>query len=378
MAHEAAPHGNTGVRTRRRFALELPLETILKGLAVAVAAIALLKVWPEVKMLGVAVLLAVALEPVVQWLTRHRWKRGWAVGLISVLGLLVLGGLVALVVPPTVSQVGALLGDTPKLMEQLKGALPQNPIVDDLTGEVTKLAESGGGAKLSESMKALSGLAAFGLTLIVAVYLLLDGRRLLAWLLAFVPLRNREKASKTAEGVGQVVREYVRGQAITSSACTVFSAILLTVLGVPAALPLAVLAGVCDILPVIGFFIAVVPAVLLALTVSPTTAIIVAVAYTAYQLFESYVLIPRVYGKMMRLSELAVLLAIIIGGALQGVWGAVMALPLVAAYPVVEKYWLRRHLGEDTVEDHEALDREQQRGKSDRAVEAVLDGDSAH
>lgn len=364
---------------RRRFALELPVRTLLKGLAAALLTVCVVKLWPELQLLLMSLLLALALAPLVDWLGRHRVKRSLAIGLISVLGLGLIAAFVGLVVPPTVTQVSELLEDLPGLMGKLESALPENPVIKSLTGEVSKFADSPDALKkLGEPVKlgksALSGLATFGIALVVTVYLLADGRRVWAWLLAFAPRRHREKAAQTADGVTAVVHEYVRGQGLTSLACTVFTGIVLTVFEVPAALPLAVLAGLCDIIPVVGFVVATVPAVLLALTVSPTAGIAVAALYVGYQLFESYVLIPRVYGKMMRLSTLTVVLAFLIGGALQGIWGAVMALPLVAAYPVIERIWLRRQVGEETLADHHALD-ETEGKANEKAVEAVMNGD---
>jgi predicted PurR-regulated permease PerM len=84
-------------------------------------------------------------------------------------------------------------------------------------------------------------------------------------------------------------------------------------------------------------------------------ALLVFAGYMLYHFTESYFIIPRVYGKQMRLSTLTVLLAIMIGGALQGAVGAILILPFVAAYPIVERLWLRDKLPADTVEKHEEL-----------------------
>ena len=145
-------------------------------------------------------------------------------------------------------------------------------------------------------------------------------------------------------------------------------------LGVPAVVPLAILAGLCDVIPVVGVILATVPAVLLALTVSPATAGIVLVCYVGYHIFETYYLVPRIYGQRLRLSTLAVLLALLAGHTLQGVLGAVLVLPLVAAYPIIERIWLASYLSPEVVKDHSAL------AKSDAdtheaVVDAVLQGE---
>ena len=155
--------------------------------------------------------------------------------------------------------------------------------------------------------------------------------------------------------VRRPLADVMRGQAITCCLCGGMALTTLTLLHIPAAVPLAVLAFVADLVPVIGTIVMIIPAVLLAFAVSPLKALIVLVVYLAYHLTESYWIIPRVYGRQMRLSTLTVLLAVTVGGVLQGAIGAVLILPFVAAYPVIEELWLAPRLG-DTVDEHERIE----------------------
>jgi predicted PurR-regulated permease PerM len=213
-----------------------------------------------------------------------------------------------------------------------------------------------------------------GIVLVTTLYLLLDGIRLYAWLLAYVPRKHREKMAETIPEVSRVVQSYVRGQFVTSGLFAVFTAIVLTLLEVPAVFPLSVLAAVCDVIPVIGIILATAPAALLALTVSPVASFGVVVSYTVYHIFETYFIVPRVYGNTLRLSTLAVLLALIVGGTLQGILGAVIVLPLVAAYPIIERIWLKSYLAPEVLHDHRALARAAETGR-DTAIDAVLHGE---
>jgi predicted PurR-regulated permease PerM len=209
---------------------------------------------------------------------------------------------------------------------------------------------------------------------VIALYLILDGRRMYAWLLAYVPRAHRKKVADTIPEVMQVVYAYVRGQAVVSALFGLFSATVLSVLRVPSVFPLAVLAAICDVLPVIGVILAIAPAALLALTVSPITALGVLVSYVSYHLFEAYFLVPRLYGNTLRLSTLAVLLALLVGGSLQGIAGALLVLPVVAAYPIIERIWLKPYLDPDVLADHKALQRAMD-SKSETAIETVLQGE---
>ena len=204
---------------------------------------------------------------------------------------------------------------------------------------------------------ALQGISAVVFVLVIAIYLLVEGRRAFAWLISFAPPQQRVKILRTADEVRVVIVAYMRGSFTTAVICALYVAAVVTLLGVPLALLLVVMAFVFDFIPIVGTIIMTVPAALLALTVSPGRALLVAAAYILYHVIEAYILIPRIWGRQMRVSTLTVLLAIAIGGTLLGVLGAILALPIAAAYPSVVRIWLRKHLPADTVERHEELEK---------------------
>jgi len=209
---------------------------------------------------------------------------------------------------------------------------------------------------------------------VLTLYLLADGKRTYAWLLAYVPRHHRKKMAATIPEVSEVVIAYVQGQLLTSFLYGAFALVVLTIFHVPAAVPLAFLAAICDVIPIIGVIVSTLPAVLLALTVSPAAAVSVLLLYLAYHALENYVIVPKVYGRRLRLSTLAVLVAIVLGGSLYGILGAVLVLPLVAAYPIIERIWLHEYLSDEVIKDHKALERAAEAG-SDHAVEKVLRGE---
>ena len=179
----------------------------------------------------------------------------------------------------------------------------------------------------------LDGVAGIGVALVVTVYLLMDGRRTYHWLVAFVPAASRPRVHETAECARAVIASYIRGNILTSLLAAIITWIALAAMQVPAALVLALLAGILDLVPVIGFFLSAAPAILLGLSVSPVVGLGVALFYVLYNLVENYYIQPAVYGKELRLSDLAVIAAFLVGATLGGVLGAVMALPIAAMYP---------------------------------------------
>ena len=192
--------------------------------------------------------------------------------------------------------------------------------------------------------------------IVFAIYFMVDGPRALRWGVVFFPDKQRPKINAALEEGGDLVIAYVVGQFITSALCAGYVFLILSILHVPMALLLAVAAGVFDILPIVGFFLSVLPAMAMGLTVSVKTALLILVLYGVYHLVENYFIVPKVYGDKLRLSTLVVLLAITAAGVLAGVTGAIIVLPLVAAYPVFERLWLAPQLPPDAIAEHQSGD----------------------
>jgi predicted PurR-regulated permease PerM len=362
-----------------RVDFHLPVSTILKILVAAACVWAILKLIPSLVLLIVSLVLAITLWPLVDALERRGVSRGVGVAAVAfgILGILAL--VVMFVVPPLATQSVELAANIGAYRKNVQAHLsPDHPILARLMAEVFDLPSS---PEVAHSLKQplAWGQLAIGvvlggvLAIVLALYLLLDGKRTYAWLLAYVPRHHRKKMGLTVPAVFEVVMAYVQGQLLTSLLCGLFAFGALTILHVPSALPLAVLAAVCDVVPILGIFISTIPAAIFALTVSPFTAAAVVGLYLLYHVLENYVIIPRVYGRRLRLSPLVVLIALIVGGSLYGIVGAILVLPLFAAYPIIEKIWLHEYLSDELVADHTVLEEASEFG-GDRAVEAVLQG----
>lgn len=335
--------------------LRIPFETLLKIALTLLLILSLIKLWPIIVMLIFAVLIAVLLDPIVSWFERHRARRGLAIGLIAVLTFGLLIAFLGFILPSITKQLVDFGTEWPKIFHRLtmsfpaaRGVIPQKPNPQQMQSML--------GRGVSAGMYAIEGLTALVFVLVVAMYLLVEGRRAYAWLVSFAPARNRKRFDSTAREMNGVVLAYMRGNVITSFICAIYVFVVMSVLHVPMPLLLATIAFVADFVPVVGTIVMTAPAAALALMVSPGKATLVVAAYLFYHLLENYVIIPRVYGAQMRLSTLTVLVAIGVGGTLQGVVGALLALPVAAAYPIVERIWLREHLPADTVPRHEVIE----------------------
>ncbi len=338
--------------------LHIPLATIVKILLVAVAIWALVKLATLSALVLVSVVLAIACEPVVAWLERRRLPRWLAATLV--VGVIAAALIVFFTLSGTslVSQGRQLLESLLRFRQSLAKVLPR-PLAQVVRGSGTPNSDAVTIAGYAVEAGRIVAVAIIGAVIvgIFTLYLLIEGRRTWAWLVAYVPARNRDKVEETAAAAYGAVLHYVVGNIATSMFAAVVVFVALTVLKVPAALLLAALAGICDFVPVIGFIISAVPAVLLALTVSMPVTLIVGGIYAAYHAVENYLIAPRVYGNQLRLSNLAVLLAFAAGAELFGVIGALLALPVAAMYPCIEDIWLRDYLARDTAEGHRRIEK---------------------
>lgn len=346
----------------RKLEITISWVTILKVLAAVLLACVALKLWPLLELLFLSILIAITLFPILQWLRRHGWP-DWCGLLLIGLFLFVSVGLFAGLVIPTIGNEGAEI--IKKLPSFQQGMVPRLP--GPLRDSANKLFESASFSDPAPLLKqflawgtvAVQSLGQFLLVLVLAVYFVADGQRVYRWMLAFLPETQRNKVSQASTEIEDVVSSYMIGQLITSLLCGAFVFTILTVLHVPSAALLSVIAAVFDVLPLIGFFLSIIPAVIIAASVSPGTAGLVFLFYGVYHLVENYFIVPKIYGNRLRLSTLTVLVSCMAAGLLGGVAGVIIILPVVASYPIIERIWLRRHLEADTVAQHDRIDAEE-------------------
>ncbi|MEO5667319.1 MAG: AI-2E family transporter [Bdellovibrionota bacterium] len=332
--------------------------TYIKTLVFAAVALLLWQMLPMILLFYVALLLAAVFMPVVKYLEKTRLGRGTGVFISAILLLALLSSVIFLLMPALAEQISNLTTNLPKVQSDILNSVPEGTPRSSLeklfSFRSLQNSEKLVGHLMVAGEYALGGLSSFLLILIFSVYILADGPRAFEWIVAFFGEEDRRKCDQSSREISDVMFAYVIGQGLTSLACGVYAFIVLSCLHVPAALTLALLAGIFDILPVLGFFCSGIPAVLLALSVSTSTALWVFVAYVLYHVIENYFLVPKIYGNRLQLSGLAVLAAFLLGGIVGGIMGAVAILPLVASYPVIEKIWLKKYIRPRTLEVHAA------------------------
>ncbi len=258
--------------------------------------------------------------------------------------------------PSLSAQVSQTIGDLPHLQKSLALRLESH----HLTAPMADAIRSFNPEKRLKSLDMSSALAAslgvvevigyLATSVVLAIYFIADGERTRGFLFAVFPRRFHVRLARVLLNLETIVGGYLRGQVITSLAIGVFTFGLLSIARVPNAIALAAFAALTDVIPFVGGLLATTPAVLVSLSRSGVVTVIVLCAMIGYQEFESRVIVPRVYGRALRLSSAVVVLALLAGGKLGGVIGALLALPIAAALRMLVEE-LRVDLPGDNTDD---------------------------
>ena len=318
------------------------------GVVLAVFAILALGylAWRAITWVFIAAFLAMALNPAVDLFESRGFGRGRSATIVFILAALVFGGLGFLLFPPLIRESVNFVEELPDLIAQMdKGRGPFGFVERKfhIVDRVREAIENGGaGGVLGVATPVVSVIQTVVSTVfsVVAIafltfFMLFDGRRWIHAFLDFVPNQQRPRWERVFEGVYRTVGGYVTGNLLISLAAGVVAGLLLFALGVPYALPLGVLVAILDLIPLIGATIATVAIAAVALTQGILPCLIVAGVMIAYQQLENHVLQPLVYGRSVKLSPLAVLIAVLVGAEVAGVLGALAAIPIAGSVAVI-------------------------------------------
>ena len=310
--------------------------TIIALLLLVVGLWALTQLLPVVLVLVAALTIVGTISPAVTWLEERHVRRWMGIAIVytalTVIAVLIL----TLTIPALLTQATTIMDQEPTLRAQLAkwlaGSRLTTPLAELLrnlhTGELLRMAASNA---YEYSVRAIEIFAYILSSLFLALYITIDRDRLRGGLFLVVPRTHHIRLSRVMLSLETIVGGYIRGQVITCAFMAIFVFILLKSCGVANALAFAVFAGVADVLPYIGPLFSVGAAVAAAFSQSPTVIIIVLVLMLTYEEFESRVIIPRIYGRALRLPSSVILLSLLIGTVLMGIIGALLALPVAAA-----------------------------------------------
>jgi predicted PurR-regulated permease PerM len=291
---------------------------------------------PVVLVLVAALVIVGSISPAVRWLEERRIRRGMGIALVFAALMVVAVLIITLTIPALIEQLTNLLDQEPalraSLAKWLAGSHVTSPLAELLrkvhSGDLLRMAASNA---YEYSSRAIAILAYVLSSIFLALYIMIDRDRLRGGLFLVVPRSHHIRLSRVMLNLETIVGGYIRGQLITSVFMAIFVFILLKACDVPNALAVAVFTGVADVLPYIGALLSVGAAVLASLSRGPDIIIVVLVLMLAYEAFESRVLVPRIYGRALRLPSSVILFSLLSGSVLLGIVGALLALPVAAA-----------------------------------------------
>lgn len=291
----------------------------------------------------ISLFLAIGLNPTVEWLTAHNLRRGLAVAIVffAVIGAFV--GFGFAVVPPVVEQSNAFVQELPTYLDDLR----RNPTVrqfDEDYGVIDRAQEYVTSGELGQ--RAFGGLLGVGRVVLNAVFGALTILIMTLYFLAalpsmkrqayrLVPASRRERVTLLGDEVLARTGQFVSGALTVAFIAAFTSYMFLSILGLPYALALAVFVGLLDLVPLVGATIAAVVVSLLGFAESVGVGIACVIFYVAYQQFENYVVYPHVMRRAVDVPAPVTVVAVLLGGALLGIVGALIAIPVAAAVLLV-------------------------------------------
>lgn len=346
---EATPFGRPGRPMDRRSPFYMGFVGAIGALLAIMLSRMVTQIASVLVLLLIAAFLAVGLDPLVRALVKRGMRRGVAVLIVALTAVLMLGTFVAAVVPPVVQQTQEFVVNVPDIINDLETddsrfaqTLRDNNVIERLreVGEPEKMSEFG--------LKAVGGAFGFGRVVLSFVFTVLTVTILTLYFLAnlpgikrtayrMMPASRRPRAQLLTEDILARIGGYVLGNIITSIFATVFAFITFVIVGVDYPVPLAILVGILGLVPLVGGTVGSLAAVLVASFESLTSALIVLGVMTLYQQFENYFLVPRVMKRAVDVPAAATIISALIGAALLGMVGALIAVPAAAAVQLIAR-----------------------------------------
>jgi predicted PurR-regulated permease PerM len=320
-------------------------------LVVVCVAITLYLLWllrKPISWLLIAIFLAVALSPPVNWLA-HRMKRGFAITIVYLGLLLVPILLIAAIVPPLITEANNFADNVPAYADDVTEFVQKNKRLReinkdyDITAQIEKEAKKlpnrlGGaaGTLRDVGLGIVNSVFALVTILVLTAFLLGSGSTWVDALIASRPPEQRQRLRRSLDNMASAVGGYVAGALTIAVIAGVATYVVLAILGVPFKGPLAVMAGLFSLIPLVGATIA---AVLIAIVTLfedfPTATIIWTIWAIVYQQLENHVIQPQIQKRTVNVQPIITILAVLFGGTLLGVMGAIVAIPVAASIQIL-------------------------------------------
>jgi predicted PurR-regulated permease PerM len=312
--------------------------TFVRALVIGTAAFALWQLSSLVLLLLAAVVIASSAEPGVEFFIKRRFPRPLAVVSVYAGVLALFSAVVWFFVPPVLTEASAVLALLPQYLSQAEsigasflGNAAGANLTDSLVSLQSAFTDTGTGV-LQFISSLFGGAFYFILTIIVSIYFSLSETGIDDFLKLVTPGKHRDYVLGLWKRSHRKIGLWMQGQLLLSLIITILLYLGLSLLGVPYALLLAIFAGIMELIPVFGSFVAAVPALLAALVTGDLTLVaIVAGLYLVVNQFQAHLIYPLVVKKIVGVPPILVIIALLAGGQLAGLPGVLLAVPIAAA-----------------------------------------------
>jgi len=333
---------------------------------------------PVFAVLAASAGIAYVLDPLVDWFENRGFSREMGIGFVFTALLLMALGIILLVVPaflvqaqrftqdlapffanigeevrPLLAQLGELTGlnlgldeTLDQVLEDLEEAIPW---LQEYAGQIRDWLVAGTQGLLTRGLDLIALVINLALMPIFVFYLLLDWDRLVAAVATLIPLDWRPRVGRVATEVDLRLSAFIRGQITVSAAMVVLYSLGLLIVGIDLAIPVGVLSGVLFIVPYLGTAVGIVLALILSIMKFGVSLNLLwtVLVFVVVQAIEGYLLTPKIVGEQVGLHPLVVMIALIVGGSLMGIWGMLLAIPITAILSVLGAEWLSNYFKSD-------------------------------
>jgi len=339
----------------RQTVLDISSWTIIKIIIICALAVLLYYIRSVLYLMFIVTIIVAALSPSVEWLQKKKVPRLMAVLIVFAAIILVIIFGAYIVVPPLLGQLEQFATEFPKRLNeylqdentrfnflQIKDQLIEAGLIDNL-GKTLEIAYSQlsnvSSILINQTFNFIGYIVSFVSLIFLTFYFLLEEEALRSFLMSILPHKKQISVFNIIQKTNKKTGLWLRGQLMVVTAIGLMTYIGLSILGVKFPLVMAIIAGVASIVPMVGPIAGATPAVLVGMTQSVWVAVGVILMAILIQQIEGQFITPKIMGKIVGLSPVTILVALLIGGQLAGIWGMMIAIPAAAAISVLVEEW---------------------------------------
>ncbi|MCL5795847.1 MAG: AI-2E family transporter [Patescibacteria group bacterium] len=320
--------------------IEISTNTLIRFFLILAGILVLYFIRDVLLLLFIAAIIVVALEPMVDWAENRKIPRAITTSFLYLVLLGIIALMFSLLIPPLVSQIANLANNLPyyitkitPIYNQIASYLPNwQQILENISQQLGNIS----GGIFSAGIVLFGGIFSTITILVISFYALIGKTRVNAFIASFFPTEKQTHVLQVIKQITEKIGHWFRSQILLSLIMGVLVSTVLYIMGIPYALTIGVIGAILEVIPFIGATLTGIIAVLFALIFgSWIKAILAVVAYIILQEIEAHFLVPKIMGKAVGLSPIIIIIALLIGGKIAGIVGALIAIPVAAAISIL-------------------------------------------